>query len=157
ASSTSTLTRPTTGTSYSADPISSGPHDGGTPGGLATGGTTPMTRRSSQSEARDCPVYSGSRRIPGLFQRERADGSLIYEARVRLAGKRQRLVLDATNKSAAIAELEALRVDRRRGVPARSGTLVPTLGEVFNDWLAAMALRVHHRDPRKRRSPRTVA
>lgn len=25
------------------------------------------------------------------------------------------------------------------------------------DWLAAMELRVHHRDPRKRRSPRTVA
>jgi integrase len=76
---------------------------------------------------------------------------------VRLTGKRTRLVLDATNKTDAVAELEAVRVDRRRGVPARSGSLVPTLNEVTADWLAAMELRVHHRDPKKRRPPRTVA
>jgi hypothetical protein len=114
-----------------------------------------MTHKVSHVE-RDRPVYSGSRRVPGLFERRRADGTIVYEARVRLAGTRTRLLLDARNKTAAIAELEALRVDRRRGVPARTGSLVPTLNEVTADWLAVMELRAHHRDPRKRRSPRTV-
>jgi integrase len=116
-----------------------------------------MTRRVSHGAESRQPVYSGNRRIPGLFARTRADGITVYEARVRLGGQRTRVVLDANNKTDAIAELEALRTDRRRGAPARTGSVIPTVTDVTRDWLAALELRTHHRDPRKRRSPRTVA
>jgi integrase len=104
------------------------------------------------------PVYSGSRRVPGLFEHTRSDGQIVFTARLRQDGKPpKRITLDARTKSDAIRELEELRVDRRRGDPARTGSLVPTVSEVADAWLADMELRVHHRDPKQRRSPRTVA
>ena len=68
-----------------------------------------------------------------------------------------RVLLDAVNKTDAIAELQALRVDRRRGDRPRTGSLVTTVAEVAADWLASLDLRTKHRDPAKRYSPRTVA
>jgi integrase len=103
------------------------------------------------------PVYSGKRRITGLYERRRADGSTAYEARLRRhGGSPRQVVLDATTKTDAIAELQALRVDGRRGDPMRTRSLVPTVEEVAHDWIAALTLRVGHRDPSKRYSPRTV-
>jgi integrase len=113
-----------------------------------------MSRQSSHADPRH-PVHSGSRRVPGLFEHTDAGGRTVYTARLRLHGKQQRVTLDATNKTDAIAELQALRVDGRRGDPFRTGSLVPTVSEVAADWLAALDLRTHHRDPAKRISPRT--
>ena len=42
-------------------------------------------------------------------------GSTVYEARLRLDRRDSTVVLEATRKSDAIRELEALRVDRDRG------------------------------------------
>jgi integrase len=102
-------------------------------------------------------VYRGSRRVPGLFEHTDASGRTVYTARLRLRGKQQRVTLDANTKTDAIEELAALRVDGRRGDPIRSSSLVPEVDEVADQWLAALDLRVHHRDPGKRYSPRTVA
>jgi integrase len=116
-----------------------------------------MSDTSSHGASSRRPVYSGKRRIPGLYERDRADGSTAYEARYRRNGSKPKLVvLDATTKSDAIAELQALRVDGRRGDPLRTRSLVPTVEEVAESWIAQLKLRIGHRDPSKRFSPRTV-
>jgi integrase len=116
-----------------------------------------MPRASSHRADPRRPVYSGSRRIPGLFVHERADGTVVFTARLRQdGGEPKRAVLDARNQTEAIRELEELRVDRRRGDPVRTGSLVPTFREVAESWLAHLELRVHSTDPRRRYSPRTV-
>jgi len=103
------------------------------------------------------PVYSGTRRVPGLYERDLAGGRVVFDAALRLDGKVRRLRLDARTKTDAIAEVEALRVDTRRGEQHRSPTLAPTLAELAADYLAALAVRVGDCDPKRRRSPRTVA
>jgi integrase len=104
------------------------------------------------------PVHSGTRRIPGLYERRRADGTTAYEARLRRNGGSPRLILlDAKTKSDAITELRALRVDGKRGDPLRTRSVVPVVEEVATAWIAALTLRVGHRDPSKRVSPRTLA
>jgi integrase len=103
------------------------------------------------------PVFSGSRRIVGLYERRRADGVVVYEARYRRDGGKPKLVkLDATTKTDAIAELEALKTDQRRGERVHTSSLIPTFDEVAHDFLLAFELRTQHRDPSKRRSPRTL-
>src|SRR5215213_7783753 len=103
------------------------------------------------------PVYSGTRRVPGLYERDLAGGRVVFDAALRLDGKVRRLRLDARTKTDAIAEVEALRVDTRRGEQQRSPALAPTLAELAADYVAALAVRVGDRDPKRRRSPRTVA
>ena len=71
-------------------------------------------RQFPTGPARAVPSTRGTRRIPGLYERRRANGSIAYEARLRRNGGSPGLtVLDATTKSAAIAELEA-RTDHGR-------------------------------------------
>ena len=65
------------------------------------------------------PVYSGNRRIPGLFQRTLADGSTVYEVSARFAGQMRRHRLEATTKN---------RRDRRGSRPSsrlRAGRVAP--------------------------------
>ena len=103
------------------------------------------------------PVYSGTRRVPGLYERDLTGGRVVFDAALRLDRKVRRLRLDARTKTDAIAEVEALRVDTRRGEQQRSPALAPTLAELAADYVAALAVRVGDRDPKRRRSPRTVA
>jgi integrase len=103
------------------------------------------------------PVYSGTRRIPGLYERTLVNGATVYEAATRLDGKVTRRRLDATTKTDAIRELEALRVDSTRGDLHRSPSMRPTLRELAADYLRDLESRVGDRDPRRRRSPRTLA
>ena len=39
------------------------------------------------------PVYSGTRRVPGLYQRRVADGGLVFEARLHRGGRVRRFRL----------------------------------------------------------------
>jgi integrase len=103
------------------------------------------------------PVYSGTRRIPGLYERTLASGAAVFEAATRLDGKVTRRRLTAATKTDAIRELEALRVDSARGDAYRSPTLAPTLRELAEEFLHDGESRVGDRDPKRRRSPRTVA
>jgi integrase len=103
------------------------------------------------------PVYSGSRRVPGLYERTLADGSTVYDAALRLGGKSRRHRLEATTKTDAINELRALQVDYERGEAHRSPAAALTVADVAADWLAHLESRVGHRDPRRRYSARTVA
>jgi len=107
------------------------------------------------AESRE-PVYSGSRRIPNLYQRRLADGTLIFEAKLKRAGKVRRYRLQAETKTDAIAELRALEVDLDRG-EQRSPALALTVSDLAADWLVHLEARTSHRDPRQRRSFRTVA
>jgi integrase len=116
-----------------------------------------MTQKVSHGSQSRRPVFSGNRRVSGLYERRLADGTVVYDTRVRRGGKQERIVLDAKNKTAAIEELRALRVDDRRGDPVRTSSLIPTVSEVADEWLAALELRTKHRDPAMRRSPRTLA
>jgi hypothetical protein len=61
------------------------------------------------------PVYTGNRRVPGLYERTLANGSTVFEAALRLGGKVRRHRLEATTKTDAIGELRRLQVDYQRG------------------------------------------
>jgi len=111
-----------------------------------------MTASSYGAESRT-PVYTGSRRVPGLFERTLANGATVYEASIRVGGSMRRHRLDATTKTDAIRELREWQVDVERGAPVR-GAL--TVGELAADWTTHLTARIGHRDPRQRRSARTV-
>jgi integrase len=134
-----------------------GPRAAVTAEGLATGGATPVTQSSSHGSLTRRPVYSGSRRVPGLYERTLSDGSTVFDAAVRLGGKVCRRRLESRTKTDAIVELQALRVDHSRGQLYQSAVMSPTLAEVAADWLAHLESRVGHRDARRRYSARTVA
>ncbi len=102
------------------------------------------------------PVYSGNRRVPGLLERTLANGATVYEARLRLGGNVRRVRLEAATKTDAIAELRALQVDFDRGDQHKSG-VGATVDELAADYIAHLNARVGDTDPRRRRSPRTVA
>jgi hypothetical protein len=102
------------------------------------------------------PVYSGSRRVRGLYERTLADGSTVYDAALRLGGKVRRHRLQATTKTDAINELRALQVDYERGEQHRSPAAGLTLDDLVHDYLAHLRVRTNESDPRRRRSPRTV-
>jgi integrase len=103
------------------------------------------------------PVFSGNRRVAGLYERILADGSTVYDVALRLGGKVQRHRLAAQTKTDAIAELRALQVDYERGEQHRSPAAAPTVAELADDWLRRLESRVGHRDPKRRYSARTVA
>lgn len=117
-----------------------------------------MTQQVSHGATMRQPVYSGNppRRIPGLYQRTLAGGGSVFEARLRLDGRVQRHRLQATTKTDAVLELRALQVDYARGEGFRSPATAPTVGELAAAWLDELERRVGHRDPRRRRSARTV-
>lgn len=102
------------------------------------------------------PVYSGARRIAGLYERTRADGSTVYEAALRLGGRVRRHRLEARTKTDAITELRALQVDYDRGEERRSPAAAVTVAELASDYIAHLRARVSDTDPRRRRSPRTI-
>lgn len=101
-------------------------------------------------------VYSGNRRVPGLYARTLIDGSTVYDVALRLGGKVRRHRLEAQTKTDAIAEVRALQVDYQRGEAHRSPAAAETVAELAADWLAHLEARVGHRDPRRRYSARTV-
>jgi integrase len=113
------------------------------------------------------PVYSGTRRVAGLYERTVAqrprglaagdgDPHTVYEARLRLGGKVRRHTLNARTKTDAIAELRALQTDYERGQKFRSPAAALTLDELARDYLSHLERRTAHGDARRRRSARTV-
>jgi integrase len=102
------------------------------------------------------PVYSGNRRIPGLYERTLADGTAVYEAGLRLDGRPTRRRLVARTKTDAILELRTLEVDHARGEAHRSPASALTVADLAEGWLAHLESRVGARDPRRRYSRRTV-
>jgi integrase len=114
-----------------------------------------MTNPVSQSARRRDPVYSGNRRVRGLWQRTLADGTVTFETRLRVDGDDKRVLLEATTKTDAIREHESVRVDRDRG-EQRHRSLAPTLDELADEWLEHLQSRVGVRDERRRYSQRTV-
>jgi integrase len=102
------------------------------------------------------PVYSGTRRIPGLYERTLANGTVVFEAGLRLDGKPTRRRLHAHTKTDAIAELRALQVDHKRGEPHRSPSEAITVAELARDYITHLRARTEETDPRRRRAPRTV-
>jgi integrase len=115
-----------------------------------------MTNSSYGAQSRR-PVYSGNRRVPGLYERTLADGSIVFEAALRLDGRVTRRRLVAATKTDAMLELAALRVDTGRGEAHRSPSLTPTLRELAVDYLRDLEVRVGDRDAKRRRSARSVA
>ena len=101
-----------------------------------------MTTPSYGAQSRR-PVYSGTRRIPGLYERTLADGSTVYEAALRLGGKVRRHRLEARTKTDAIAELRSAagRLRPRRGSTARPPRPSPSPSSRA-DYLAHLRARV---------------
>lgn len=136
--------------------IDNGPRAVAPAGGLATKGAPSVTHASSHGAPTRRPVYSGNRRVPGLYERTLANGSTVYDAALRLGGKVRRHRLEAKTKTDAINELRALQVDYERGEAHRSPAAGLTLDELARDYLAHLRVRMNESDPRRRRSPRTV-
>jgi integrase len=114
-----------------------------------------MTKELCQSAGRREPVFSGNRRVRGLWQRTTTDGTLVFEARLRIDGEDKRVVLAGITKTEALREHESLRGDRNRG-EQRHPSFAPTLAELAEEWLAYLQARVGIRDQRRRYSQRTV-
>jgi integrase len=114
--------------------------------------TTPSSHGAGTRE----PVVHGNRRVPGLWQRTLRNGSVVYEARLRIEGKDRRIVLEATTKFDAVREYEGLRADRNRGNVRENPLVNPTIGEVLEEWLAHMQGRVGIADARRRYAQSTV-
>jgi integrase len=93
--------------------------------------------------------------VRGLHERKLADGSTVYEARLRIDGNDKWIVLDASTKTDAIHELEGLRVDRKRG-EIRHDRLTPTVDEVAADLISYMRARIGIADRRRRYAGSTV-
>lgn len=102
-------------------------------------------------------VFTGNRRVTGLYERTLADGSSVFEARLRLGGQVRRHRLVARTKTDAIAELRDLQTDYARGEQNRSPAAAVTVAELAADWLVHLEARVGHRDAKRRYSARTVA
>lgn len=102
------------------------------------------------------PVYTGSRRIPGLYSRELTDGSTVYDAALRLGGKVRRRRLTARTKSDAIAELRALQVDAARGEEYRSSSAALSVEDLLETFVEHLRTRIGDPDAKRRRSARTV-
>jgi integrase len=115
-----------------------------------------MTTTASHGAATRRPVYSGNRRVQGLWERRLADGTWVFDAALRVAGKVKRHTLSARTKTDAIAEIGALRVDYQRGESYRSPAAALTLADLGADWLVHITARIGHPDPRLRYSARTV-
>lgn len=103
------------------------------------------------------PVVSGGRPVPGLYERTTSTGQTVYELRVLARGVRKQQTLRATTKTDAIREAQAARVDLQRGEAHRSPSLSPTVAELAALYVAHLRSRIGDRDPRRRRSPTTVA
>jgi integrase len=102
------------------------------------------------------PVLTGNRRVPGLSERTLKDGTTVYEVHARLGGKLRRHTLKARTKTDAIQELRALQTDYTRGEAHRSPSAAVTLTDLAQEWLQHLEGRTSHRDPKQRRSVRTV-
>ncbi|HZQ03705.1 MAG TPA: site-specific integrase [Gaiellaceae bacterium] len=116
-----------------------------------------MSTASSHGAASRRPVFSGNRRVPGLYARTLASGATVYEVALRLGGNVRRHTLIAKTKTDAIVELRALQTDYVRGEQHRSPAAAVTVAELAADYLTHLETRVGSRDPRRRRSGRTVA
>jgi hypothetical protein len=114
-----------------------------------------MTHSSYGAQSRR-PVYSGTRRVPGLYQRTRADGSTVYDAALRLGGKVRRHRLEAQTKTDAINELRNLQTDYARGEAHRSPAAAVTVAELLDEFTLHMHSRIGDPDPKRRRSRRTA-
>jgi integrase len=114
-----------------------------------------MSKQVSHGATSRRPVYSGNRRVRGLHERTLANGTTVYEARLRIDGKDTKVVLDAKTKTDAIHEHEGLRVDRERG-EVRHNALSPTVDEVWPDLIEHMQARVGITDKRRRYAQSTV-
>jgi integrase len=101
------------------------------------------------------PVFSGSQRVRGLHQRALADGTTVYESRLRIDGTDKWIVLEAKTKTDAMHEHDALRVDRQRG-ELRHDKLTPTVDELWPDLVVHMRARVGIADRRRRYAQGTV-
>ena len=55
------------------------------------------------------PVFTGNRRVPGLYERTVKDGTIVYEAQGRMGGKLRRHTLKARTKTFALDILAACR------------------------------------------------
>jgi integrase len=102
------------------------------------------------------PVSTGNRRVPGLYERTLKDGTTVYDVHARLGGKLRRHHLKARTKTDAIAELRALQTDYARGQAHRSPSAAVTVADLVQEWLTHLEGRTTHRDPKQRRSVRTV-
>jgi integrase len=114
-----------------------------------------MTNEVSHGAHSRRPVHSGNRRVRGLWERTRTDGTIVFEAHLWIDKRDKTIVLEATTKSEAIREIEALRVDRDRG-ERRHGSFAPTLAEFAAEWIEHLQAKVAIRDERRSYAQSTV-
>ena len=109
----------------------------------------------SQATGLRVPVESGGKRVPNLFQRRLADGTIRYEFVGRVDGRPTRRKLAAQTKTDAIAEARGLKVDVDRGEVRKIDRRL-TVNALADDFMADLEARVGSLDRRRRRSQRTV-
>lgn len=132
-----------------------GPRDAQTSEGLDTGGLAPMSRSVSHGPATREPVYSGNRRIPGLYARTRADGSIVYDV---ASGSAARCAATGSPRPPrrTPSPSSALQTDYDRGEEYRSPAAAVTVAELVADFIRHMRTRVADPDSKRRRASRGI-
>jgi integrase len=115
-----------------------------------------VTSSSSHGPATRRQVEYGGRKIPSLWCRDLIDGTIVYEAHLRINGKKKKVILEARTITEAIRELKALQVDRDRGTVHENPLVNPTMAELFDELAAHMQARVGISDEKRRYAQGTV-
>ena len=115
-----------------------------------------MTQEVSHGAATREPVYSGTRRVRGLWQRTLADGSTVYEARLRIDGRDCTVVARRDDEDATRSASSRRCGSTAIAASIATGRSRPTLAELAAEWLEHLQSRVGIRDERRRYSQRTV-
>ncbi len=103
-----------------------------------------MTNALYGSSSRTPLIYRG-RRIRGVWERQRADGTLVYEIQMKRGGNGYRRTLTATTPSQAIREAERVLTAFSEGeIATRRDVRLTTLSDDFLAWASVnLSLRTH--------------
>lgn len=112
-----------------------------------------MTSASSPSGARSRrPLHYNGRRVPNVFERQLADGSLRYEFQVQSDGKQRRVTLNALTPTDAVNEAARLRTVAAESLVTDGQLRLSILAERFFD----QSRSGEYRPPRGKLSPTTL-
>jgi integrase len=103
-----------------------------------------MTQEAKQTRgSKREPVFSGKRRVKGLYQRVLADGTIVYDARIRIDGREHKKPFGPITKTDAIRAVEDFRVSLVRGEsPEAEGSTATTIEQLATDWIAHLRTRI---------------
>jgi integrase len=102
-----------------------------------------VTRELKQTRgSKRAPVFSGKRRVKGLYERKLSDGTTVYDARIRVDGIEHKKPFGAITKTDAIRAVEDFRVALVRGEEPDADSTAATIQQLADEWIAHLRSRI---------------